>query len=532
MSSLLTSKITCIGNPLLIWISYVAYMNSTAPANVGNPPTYVHTDLITLLTAAQRVVDAARRDHPEEYERICAAAPWQQTSPGAQYDPQHARSPSCQAPPKRRPRDVDGCHLTEEDRNSTDVVEDATSTLSSSAHRRATAASRGLLPEELHRPNNTLWASLYRAIIKIQAPMVRCSRPAFRKVCRAWGTDVSYTHMLIADSFVKSPQARHAEFATYAGESRLIAQIAAKSGPIAAAAAQLLAPFCDAIDLNCGCPQPWAVNEGIGAALLEKPELVADMVHCIRNALPGAHAIPCVVKMRVDNDLRKSVDFARHCTAAGVGWLTVHGRTPMDAPTAAVRWHSISTIQDAVKIPVVANGGVSCPSSAVSTALGCHVGAVMAGSSLLDNPAAFYLPQDGAAMQAELTFQNLPHAASHTSMEAALRARPPYHLFARVCVKEDALRPLWSLPSTPVEVISDFLRVAMQTNLQYATTTNQALRMSRAYLSPAERSFVAVARSNTSVWTALQQVGLYTAAGRIHYSESPFFLSPLTDEYR
>jgi len=32
------------------------------------------------------------------------------------------------------------------------------------------------------------------------------------------------------------------------------------------------------VDLNCGCPQKWAIHEHIGAYLMDYPELVRDMV--------------------------------------------------------------------------------------------------------------------------------------------------------------------------------------------------------------------------------------------------------------
>ena len=32
------------------------------------------------------------------------------------------------------------------------------------------------------------------------------------------------------------------------------------------------------MDLNCGCPQKWAIHEHIGAYLMDYPELVRDMV--------------------------------------------------------------------------------------------------------------------------------------------------------------------------------------------------------------------------------------------------------------
>ena len=46
-----------------------------------------------------------------------------------------------------------------------------------------------------------LWAP---KITTIQAPMVRYSRLPFRKLCANWGTDVSYTHMILAESFAMS----------------------------------------------------------------------------------------------------------------------------------------------------------------------------------------------------------------------------------------------------------------------------------------------------------------------------------------
>ena len=47
--------------------------------------------------------------------------------------------------------------------------------------------------------------------------------------------------------------------------------------------AQLVEPFCDGVDLNCGCPQRWALQEGIGACLIDKPQFVFDLVKQVRN---------------------------------------------------------------------------------------------------------------------------------------------------------------------------------------------------------------------------------------------------------
>ena len=385
------------------------------------------------------------------------------------------------------------------------------------------------------------WPTLYQSLCLIQAPMVRCSRPAFRQVCRLWGTKVSYTHMIIADSFVKSPHARHAEFALYAGEDRLVVQLAAKSGPAAAQAAALVHPYCDAVDLNCGCPQRWAMKEGIGAALLEKPELVADMVRSIRNATPEGNGdtppLPCVVKMRVKDDLRHSVDFARQCEAAGAAWVTVHGRTPHCHPSAAVQFEAVRHVREALAIPVVLNGGVTNVSGAMAAALRTGCGGLMAANGLLDNPAMFYCNASAAMAEAETTFgvPTLRWARSTETREAAscdvsisssssssfapLRpvsfewapnraanainsgvAFPP----ASSVVFRYTVPTMWEAVVTPREAISDFVRCAIRTDLAVPTTVQQVLRMARMYVSPAERNHLALLRSNLSLLNCLQ----------------------------
>jgi tRNA-dihydrouridine synthase 4 len=81
----------------------------------------------------------------------------------------------------------------------------------------------------------------------------------------------------------------------------LLAQFASPNGPSLADAAELIAPYVDGLDLNCGCPQKWAYHEGIGCALLRKPELVRDMVKCVKDRMGWGW--PVSIKIRVDPDL-------------------------------------------------------------------------------------------------------------------------------------------------------------------------------------------------------------------------------------
>lgn len=84
-----------------------------------------------------------------------------------------------------------------------------------------------------------------------------------------------------------------------------------------ARASALAMPFVAGIDLNCGCPQSWACAETLGAALMNKRELVRDMVVETRQRLAGEgwgvdmekdidnpKGRSVSVKIRVHDDLR------------------------------------------------------------------------------------------------------------------------------------------------------------------------------------------------------------------------------------
>jgi tRNA-dihydrouridine synthase 4 len=53
------------------------------------------------------------------------------------------------------------------------------------------------------------------------------------------------------------------------------------------------------LDINCGCPQKWAIQEKIGAHLMSQPETVRDMIRTVKGRLN----VPCSIKIRVHPDL-------------------------------------------------------------------------------------------------------------------------------------------------------------------------------------------------------------------------------------
>ncbi len=132
------------------------------------------------------------------------------------------------------------------------------------------------------------------------APMVRYSKLPFRKIVRKYDCHVTYTPMIMAESFVRSNKARDVDFTTDNTDKPLIVQFAANDPEYFGMASKLVSPFADGVDLNCGCPQRWAMADHYGAYLITKPQLVYDIVSSARRSCD----LPVSIKIRVHDDLK------------------------------------------------------------------------------------------------------------------------------------------------------------------------------------------------------------------------------------
>lgn len=194
--------------------------------------------------------------------------------------------------------------------------------------------------------------------------------------------------MIMADSFIHSSYARDLEFQVPRQEVTppTVIQFAARNPFELAMAVKLTAPFVEGIDLNCGCPQGWALQEGIGAGLMKDPQLIHDMV---RGAVANAGSTPISVKIRIHPTPNETIELARRIEAAGAVWLTVHGRTRRQKSSEPVDYEMIRLLAESLSIPVIANGDIFTLSDAQNIYTNTGVAGVMAARGLLENPALF-----------------------------------------------------------------------------------------------------------------------------------------------
>jgi len=207
----------------------------------------------------------------------------------------------------------------------------------------------------------------------ILAPMVRVSTLATRLVAHEYGADLVYSEELVDKRFVTCKRVVNKElgsidfidakgalmFRTIPEEKeRVVFQVGTSSAALALQSAELVANDVAAIDVNMGCPKHFSAAGGMGAKLLDQPELVRDILTTLRRNLPAETHVTC--KIRLLESEHKTAELAKIIESCGVSAFAVHGRFVPQRPREPAHWNLIKNVVEAVSCPVIANGDIVC----------------------------------------------------------------------------------------------------------------------------------------------------------------------------
>lgn len=220
----------------------------------------------------------------------------------------------------------------------------------------------------------------------ILAPMSGVTDLPFRRAVRRCGGGLVVTEMVASAAVLQQVRSEMRKLKTAAvEEAPLSVQLAGWDPQTMAEAARLCeglgATF---IDINMGCPAKKVTGKLSGSALMRDPHLAAAIMHSVKSAV----SVPVTLKMRLgwDENSLNAAEFGRIAEDTGLSMLAVHGRTRCQMYQGAADWKQIASVVDAVSIPVIANGDIRCPDTALEAIAASGAAGVMVGRGAQGRP--------------------------------------------------------------------------------------------------------------------------------------------------
>ena len=222
----------------------------------------------------------------------------------------------------------------------------------------------------------------------VLAPMAGVTDLPFRLLCKEQGAGLICMEMVSAKAIYYKNKNTESLLEIDPREKPVSLQLFGSDPEIMAQMAHQIEdrPF-DILDINMGCPVPKVVNNGEGSALLKNPALVRKIVTAVVQAIDK----PVTVKIRrgFDDDHINAVEIAKIIEDCGAAAVAVHGRTREQYYSGKADWDIIRQVKEAVQIPVIGNGDVTSPETAMALMEQTGCDGVMIGRAVRGNPWLF-----------------------------------------------------------------------------------------------------------------------------------------------
>mmetsp|Transcript_77892 Transcript_77892/g.167089 ORF Transcript_77892/g.167089 Transcript_77892/m.167089 type:complete len:445 (-) Transcript_77892:26-1360(-) len=312
------------------------------------------------------------------------------------------------------------------------------------------AVASGMMAAERGRERTPSWTGPpdYRGL-EILSPMVRASQLPLRLCCLQHGAGLVYSGVEIdrriletvrvenpafgCTDFVSAREKRVVYSTCEEERGRNIFQVGTADAALATQAALHVCKDVRGIDVNMGCTAPFSAQGGMGAALLEKPEVAADIIRSLRRELPATCSVSC--KIRMLPTIARTRDFLQLIERSGADAVAVHLRTSSEErhKNNPAHWSDAMSLCNAVSIPVIANGDffsrrcidafwqqchgddLATVSDEAGTHGACQPAAIMIARGAIWNPAIFHRRVPGTSTKEPPEYDDVVRNYLHTA---------------------------------------------------------------------------------------------------------------------
>jgi len=221
----------------------------------------------------------------------------------------------------------------------------------------------------------------------LAAPLAGYTCYPFRILCSELGAGLCFTEMVSCNALKYQDKATERLLFTTPEEKIKAAQILGANARIMEkmVRSEYFSEY-DIIDINMGCPVPNVFKSGEGSALLANPKKAADIIKSCKKS-GKIITVKCRIGIKEENLV--AAEFAKVCEDAGADMITIHGRTRDMMYNGTPYYDQIEQAKSAVRIPVIANGGIFSTEDAEKMMKNTGADGVMIARYALENPFIF-----------------------------------------------------------------------------------------------------------------------------------------------
>ena len=222
------------------------------------------------------------------------------------------------------------------------------------------------------------------------APLQGLTNRATRALFIDWvRPDVVFTEFMRVSSVGRKHLSRNdlKEAASTTGDVPLVAQLVGNSGKaLVDAARHAEAAGARHINLNLGCPYGRTASGASGGAMLQYPDLLAEMIPALRMAISGTFS----VKLRAGySDPEQIFALLPLFAKADVDFLIIHPRTVVQKYTGAADHTITGRVVRETAIPIIANGDIRTAGKGLRLLEETGAAGLMLGRGAIADPTLF-----------------------------------------------------------------------------------------------------------------------------------------------